>query len=320
MIRALATILGVLAAAVALLGLVVRYLPIDHQGVLILAVASPYLMVAGPIAVLLLALGRRWMLTLLAVCLSAGLLVIQAPRYVGPQAGPDPSVTVRVFSANLGMGLGDPAAVVAVAEESADVVVLQELTPDAAEGLSSAGLDDTFAHRVIDLRELAGGIGIWSRHPIAESGPIPGYSMAMLRARLRIPGVPVDPIVVAVHFAAPWPQPIGPWREDMQKFPTELGALAEEAGTGAVIVAGDFNATADMLPFRGLLDAGYRDAAEQAGAGMTRSYPVRVGRIPLIGIDHILLRNCDATTVRTEYVPGADHLGLLAAVQITRGG
>ena len=34
-----------------------------------------------------------------------------------------------------------------------------------------------------------------------------------------------------------------------------------------MIVAGDFNSTTDMRPFRALLRNGYRDAAEQSGAG-----------------------------------------------------
>lgn len=81
-------------------------------------------------------------------------------------------------------------------------------------------------------------------------------------------------------------------------------------------MAGDFNATTDMLPFRKLLAAGYRDAGEQAGAGMARTFPVGPRRVPAIGIDHVLLRNANATAVHTEFVPGADHLALVADLEI----
>ena len=80
--------------------------------------------------------------------------------------------------------------------------------------------------------------------------------------------------VLAVHLAAPWVQPLQYFRDDIARFPTTLReAAARNAGSGAVIVAGDLNSTYDMQPFRNLLDEGYRDAAEQAGAGLTRSYP-----------------------------------------------
>lgn len=316
MIRILATVLGVLASAAAVVGLVARYLPIERHSVLVLAAASPYLMLAGPIGMLLLGLGRQWVLTLLAASLCVVMLGIQLPRYVGVKATGVPTATagVRVMTANLGMGRADPRAVAALARELADVLVLQEMTPEAADGLTSAGVDDMFPHRIIDPRAMASGIGVWSRYPIVESRAIDGFALPMLSARLRLPGVVFDPTVVAVHFAAPWPRPIGPWRQDMARFPAMLQQLARDAG--AVIVAGDLNATLDMVPFRRLLNEGYRDAAEQAGAGLTRTYPNRRWRPAVLGIDHVLVYGCAATSARTIALPGSDHRGLVATVDV----
>ena len=314
MIRILATVLGVLASAVAVMGLVARYLPIERHSVLVLAAASPYLMLAGPIGMLLLGMGRRWVLTLLAASLCVVMLGIQLPRYVGAKASAVPAAGVRVMTANLGMGRADPRAVAALTRESADVLVLQEMTPEAATGLTSAGVDDMFPHRIIDPRAMASGIGVWSRYPIVESRAIDGFALPMLSARLRLPGVVFDPTVVAVHLAAPWPQPIGAWRQDMARFPAMLQQLARDGG--AVIVAGDLNATLDMLPYRRLLNEGYRDAAEQAGAGMTRSYPNRPWRPAVLGIDHVLVHDCAATSARTTSLPGSDHRGLIATVDL----
>lgn len=319
MIRILATLFGVVAAGVAAVGLAVRYVPLGRHGTVLLATASPYLTLAAPVAVLLLLLGRRWVLTALAVVLTLAIAVIHVPQYLGPEAVTEQSAPVRVFTSNLGMGRGDPAAVVAAAERTADVVVLQELTQEAADGLIAAGLENTFAHRTFDPEPMAGGLGIWSRYPLTDSAHVPGYSMVMLRSRVHVPDVTVPPILVGVHFAAPWPQPIESWRRDMEKFPTMLRQLADEAGPGTVIVAGDFNATHDMLPFRELLATGYRDAAEQAGGGMVRTFPVGPRRVPAVGIDHVLLRNADATAVRTELVPGADHMALIADVVVPQG-
>jgi endonuclease/exonuclease/phosphatase (EEP) superfamily protein YafD len=296
--------------------LVARYLSIDHNVVLVLAAASPYLMLAGPVGMLLLALGRRWVLTILAAALCLVLIAIQAPRYLGPEKSVVPVAAVRVMTANLGMGQADPRAVVALARDSADVLAIQEMTPEAAAGLSAAGLDAMFPHRIIDPQPMAAGIGIWSRYPIAGYAAVGGYQMPMLSARIRVPGVRFDTTVLAVHLAAPWVQPLRWFRGDIEKLPSTLRGLADASGSGAVIVAGDVNATYDMRPFRRLLDEGYRDAAEQAGAGLTRTYPNRRWRPPMIGIDHVLVHNCDATSARTVKLPGSDHRGLVTIVEV----
>ncbi|MGA5543890.1 endonuclease/exonuclease/phosphatase family protein [Mycobacterium sp. NPDC051198] len=319
MIRIVATLFGVVAAGMAAVGLAVRYVPLGRHGTVLLATASPYLTLAAPVAVLLLVLGRRWVLTALAVVLTLAIAVIQVPHYLGPEAVTAQSAPLRIFTSNLGMGRGDPAAVVAAAERTADVVVIQELTQEAADGLIAAGLENTFGHRIFDPEPMAGGLGIWSRFPLTDSAHVPGYSMVMLRSRVQVPDVAVPPILVGIHFAAPWPQPIESWRNDMAKFPTMLRELADEAGPAAVIVAGDFNATHDMLPFRELLATGYRDAAEQAGGGLVRTFPVGPRRVPAVGIDHVLLRNADATAVRTELVPEADHMALIADIVVPHG-
>jgi endonuclease/exonuclease/phosphatase (EEP) superfamily protein YafD len=314
MIRILATVLGLLASAVAVAGVVARYLPIERHSVLVLAAASPYLMLAGPIGMLLLGLGRRWVLTLLAASLCVVMIGIQLPRYFGAKASEMPAAGVRVMTANLGMGRADPLAIAALARASADVLVVQEMTSEAATGLTSAGIDDTFPYRVIDPRAMASGVGVWSRYPIVESRAVDGFSLPMLSARLRLPGVVLDPTVVAVHFAAPWPQSIGAWRQDMGRFPAVMQQLGRNPG--AVIVAGDLNATLDMLPFRRLLSEGYRDAAEQAGAGLTRTYPNRRWRPALLGIDHVLVHDCAVASARTIALPGSDHRGLIATVDV----
>jgi endonuclease/exonuclease/phosphatase (EEP) superfamily protein YafD len=263
------TLLGVLAAIGAVIGVVVRYLPLTNHALVIAVVAAPYLMLGAPLAALLLLGARRWIFGALSVVLTAVAVAVQLPLYSGGDAPAKPAATVRILTANLGMGQADPAALVARAEESADVLLVQEMTPEAATGLSRAGLDKTFPHRVLDPRDVASGIGIWSRYPMTESAPIEGFSLPLLRARVKVPGVPVDPTVMAVHLGAPWPQPIDGWRDDLERFPDLLRSLTD--GSDAVIVAGDFNATMTMSPFRQLLTDGYRDAGEQAGAGLART-------------------------------------------------
>jgi endonuclease/exonuclease/phosphatase (EEP) superfamily protein YafD len=316
MIRVLATGIGALALAVAAVGFLARYLSISSEVVLIIAAASPYLSAAGLAAMVLFALVRRWVLTIVVALLCAVMLIVQMPRFLGPEKSALPSVSVRVLTANLSLGEADPKAVVALARDSADVLVLQEMTPGLIAAMSAVGLDAVMPHRSVDPAKNAQGIGIWSRYPIADSEAVTGYQLAMRIARIQVPSVVIAPTVLAVHLAAPWVQPLQHFRDDIARFPTTLQAAARNAGSGAVIVAGDLNSTYDMRPFRRLLDEGYRDAAEQAGAGLTGSFPSRPWYGPVFGIDHVLVRNCTATAAQTVPVPGSDHRGLFSLIEI----
>ncbi len=84
-------------------------------------------------------------------------------------------------------------------------------------------------------------------------------------------------------------------------------------------MAGDFNATIDMKPFRELLSNGYHDSAEQAGAGRQFTYRSNKRYPPLIGIDHILTRNATAVTTEAVTIPDTDHRALLATVMVPKG-
>lgn len=316
MIRAFATVLGVLAFAVGAAGLVSRYLPVDNEVILVIVAASPYLTVAGGIAMILFVLARRWVLTILAAVLCVVMVGVQLPRFIGPEKAGVPSAAVRVVTANLGFGRADPGVVTELALSSADVLVIQELTPEAATGLSSAGLDETFPHSVLNPGNQAFGIGVWSRYPVVDSAHIEGYQMPMLRTRIQIPGVMFATTVLAVHLAAPWVQPLHYFRDDLARFPETLREVAREAGSGAVIVAGDLNSTIDMQPFRKFLALGYRDAGEQVGAGLTRTYPSKPWPTAMIGIDHVLVYNCVGSSVRTVELPGSDHRGLSTIIEV----
>ncbi|WP_308204577.1 endonuclease/exonuclease/phosphatase family protein [Mycolicibacterium flavescens] len=311
-----ATALGALAFLVALAGLLARYLPIGHEAVLVLAAAAPYLTPAGVVAMVLFAVARRWLATIVAALLCIVMLAVLIPRFLGPEQPTEPTVAVRVLTANLGMGRADARAVTELADAAADVLVVQEMTPEAAAAMSAAGLDRGFPHRVIDPRPMAAGIGVWSRYPITSSAAINGYQMPMLSARIRVAGVRDEVTVLGVHMAAPLVQPLHWFSGDIEQLPQTMAALARDAGSGAVIVAGDLNATYDMRPFRRLLDEGYRDAVEQAGGGLARSYPSRPWRPAVVGIDHVLVRNCTATAAYTVAVRGSDHRALATTVAI----
>jgi endonuclease/exonuclease/phosphatase (EEP) superfamily protein YafD len=259
---------------------------------------------------------RFWIPAMAAACLTVAGIVIQVPLHFGNVQIPEHSTPVRVMTANLRLGLADADALVSAARSGADLLAVQEVTSGAVDRLSDAGLDEAFPHRVLYPQDDASGAGLWSRYPITSATPIGGFEMVFITARVRVSGVAVDPTIVVAHVSGPWPQPIKDWREDVDLLPSTLDEAARAAGGGAVMVVGDFNSTVDMQPFRRLLGAGYTDAAEQAGAGAMPTYPYGSWIPPLLGIDHILIRNCMASAVKSVPLPGSDHRAVVAAVEI----
>jgi endonuclease/exonuclease/phosphatase (EEP) superfamily protein YafD len=315
-LRAAQTATGLLAFAIASLALASRYLSITHDVVLVTAAFSPYLMLGGPVSVILLALARRWILAIAAVGFTVASLSVQLPLYRGSDAVPTAAVGLRVISANLREGQADPGYLVRSAREQADIIAFQELTPDEVDRLSAAGLDATFPYRWLDARAGASGVGVWSRLPMHTAKRIGGYTFGLVSARIRVAGISIDPTVLVAHVAGPWP--IDGWRRDLDQLPVTLLEVAKQTGGGSVIVAGDLNSTTDMRPFRNLLRNGYRDAAMQSGAGIKPTFRADWTLPPFIVIDHILTRSCTATSLRTIKIPGSDHRGLAATVMIAR--
>jgi endonuclease/exonuclease/phosphatase (EEP) superfamily protein YafD len=315
--RFIGIVAGGLLLTLACAALAVRYTPLPTHLWVFAAVAAPFLLPAAPLAIPVLLWGRRWMLGALAVGLTVASVAVQMPLSVAATAA-GPSVTVRVMTINMLWGRADPEAITAIANGQADVLMVQELTPEAFRGLRAAGIERNFPYHLVAPRPKGAGAGVYSRYPIEPSARIGGLERAMVSARLQIKGVRTDPVVASVHLASPWPRRIDGWHRDLNSLPTVLNALAAEADDGPILIGGDFNATIDMHPFRRLLTGGYRDASEQAGAGRQFTYPDDWPIPPFMGIDHVLTRNATAVSTKTASVSGSDHRALLATVLIPR--
>jgi endonuclease/exonuclease/phosphatase (EEP) superfamily protein YafD len=307
-------ILGHVALAAAVCALTGRYLPFTNRAVLAVAAMFPYLAPAGPIALVLFVIARRWMLAGAAATVTAFVVATQAPLYRADRA-PTHGVNVRAMTANLMLGRARADTFVESARARADLLAVQELTSDELNRLSTAGLDTAFPHRVVHPGPGASGLGLWSKFPISETRPIDGYRTTVLAVKIQIPGVARDPAVVVAHPRNPWY--VHDWHHDISRLPATLSDVDKWAGGGAVIVAGDFNTTRDMRAFRNLLQHGYRDAAEQAGSGLTATFPGHMPWTPpILAIDHLLTLRCTATTAYTISIPGTDHRALVATIDI----
>ena len=305
-------VVGLATLVVVACALVARYLPFANRPVLITAAALPFVSAAGPISGVLLALARRWRLAGAAATVTATAVAAQLPLFrTGDPPGGGP--TLRVMSANVLLGQANAESLVSSAGTRVAVLAVQELTAGGLARLSAAGIDKVFPHRFIDPRPRAAGIGVWSKYPISETRQVSGFRMPCISVKLRVPHIPIDPTVVAVHLASP--VYVEDWRHDIDVLPTALRDADQWAAGGSVIVAGDFNSTLDMRPFReALLD--YSNAAKQVGAGFKPTYPGRKWIPPLFAIDHVLTLRCTASDVYTAAIAGSDHRALVAAVHI----
>jgi endonuclease/exonuclease/phosphatase (EEP) superfamily protein YafD len=232
---------------------------------------------------------------------------------------PDPGpgvLTLRVLTLNVLRGSADPAAVVrAIEQHRVDVLVMQELTRDIVPRLANAGINVLLPYGHLDPRPGPYGTGLWAHWPMTPLPPVPGLKAAAPRARIQpLDGWPVT--VTGVH-----PRP--PMRHNVRRWQQELTAIRSVlvSTDGPQVVAGDFNASRDHRPFRDLLAAGFLDCADAARRRPWPGFTWPTGRwIPAVmRLDHVLV-SADSATVSASQVirvPGTDHRGVLAVIQLT---
>lgn len=318
-IRRHLTALSVAALLYSVLALVARTFPLPNIAALLIAVGTPFVPFVALAALVTSLTLRRVVLSFVAVGVLATALAVQLPwYYLGHPVEVGRHTEITVLSSNLRKGRADPDFIVGLARERADVIAVSELTPEEVTQFVRAGIDDKFPYSVLKPKPGAAGIGLWSRYPLT---PVPARarSTTMAAARLEVPGVPVKPLVAGVHLINPTGfdfTAFSEWRMAILGTKTQLAQFAEQAGAGAVIVAGDFNATPDMRQFRDLLTGGYRDAVQQTRAGFAPTFPNNNWVPPVITIDHMLTRNAAASSVNTVRIPGSDHRALLATIKI----
>ena len=284
-----------------------------NHPILLIAAFAPYLAIAAAVLAVPLLFTRHRLIATAALGLALAVIAWQVPLYIGSGRPPADTIGIRVLTANLRDGSANAQALAALSRDT-DLLIVQELSPELANDL--AVLESEFPYRVLDPRPHAAGAGVFSRYPIVRSSRDDGYVLGLLTLTVRPPGSASDVAVLNVHLAGPYPQPIDRWRREIAALRTTMSEEPNGTGREAVIVAGDFNASLDMRPFRQLLRDGFTEAREHSGAGLLPTFPADRMWPPLVGIDHILTLNAATTDVRTERIPGTDHLGLRATVHV----
>ena len=296
------------ATAVGLGAVLLHWVGTPWQYVIVLAALSHYLMWAAPVGLVVAAALRRWWTTGAAAAVSVVVLALQLPPSVSDAAGG--ARRLVIVQANLKVGAADPAALVRLVRRNhADLLATEELTTAEEQRLLAAGLARELPYRYTrPIPAGGGGLGVWSRYPLHDQRDVPGFWLGVLSTRVELPGGPVT--FLAVHLTPPYPYAADRWRHEIARLSNVLPR------TGPVLAPGDYNATTDHAQFRDLLEHGYADAAQQAGAGYLPTYPNDRWYGPVIGIDHVLVRGgFVADRADTVELAGSDHRTLVVRVR-----
>jgi len=308
-------IVGLALTAVAVAALGLRLLGVDTGLLVYVTSFVPYgvvLAVSG-VVLLVLARWRRWAVVAITVAVCS--VAFQVPVMV-PDAPPASAVPVVVMTLNLHVGGADPQRVVdIVRSRHVDLLAVQELTPEEASALLTAGLGDLLPYVAARAAGGAQGTALWSRWKLDPRDVQVPLIFRQVAADVTPPGAE-SLTIAAVHPASPGHPFVA---DDTTRWASEQTALAVwlDGLPDPVVAVGDFNTTLDQAPMQALLAHGYQDAAEQAGVFWRPTWPYdRIGP-PLLAIDHVLSRGGPvADQLAVETVPGTDHGALVVRLQV----
>ena len=301
-----------------LLGLValvlLRTTGLEQGGPLLLMGALPLLLpLALPVLLYGLLRRHRVVAAVSAGLLLAELLVVRPalePQPLDPAAPGAPRLRVAV--ANLYVLNPDPRATgAALRALDLDVLVVPELTAPGLVGLRASGLLADLPHAVVADDARRETVGLLSRLPLRDVDLRRGAGRALPRATVVVGGAPVR--LLSTHTLPPVWLLQREWRAALRDLAQE--ARDEEL---PVVVVGDLNGDRDHGAVRALLREGLRDAHDERGRGLARTYPASV---PLLHLDHVLVGDgpagrlavLDVTEVR---LPGTDHRGVVAGLAV----
>lgn len=256
-------------------------------------------------------LRRKW--AACAVLVAAGAVsavpvLPYLPVSLGQQSANAAATPIKILTVNVSFRQFSARTLLEIVREAnPDIVVVQELTPHAETVL--AELDKTFPNNRKFPADGAYGIGLWSRFTLESSETFALGRVPAIEARLRAPTGAIT--VIGVHLRAPTTARRAAARNQ------ELGELARRIGAteGALIVAGDFNATPYTPYFRDWLrESGLTDS--RRGRTLAISWPTM---FPLAGIpiDHVAV-NDHFTPLSHRRLPNfeSDHYGVLVEVAL----
>jgi endonuclease/exonuclease/phosphatase (EEP) superfamily protein YafD len=278
--------------------------------------AYPIALVAG--------LAKRWILLGASVALILVHLVLVFPEYRPATHLPseaEGAPVISLFSQNVKYNGPTPERIAeSIQQQDADVVFIQELTPEIVDVFEQSGALDPYEYEFVLDEWGAEGMGIWSKRPLLSTSSEPLSGFPAQRVTVDVEGTQLA--MWNIHTKSP---PIDPgvdggslteWRQDLEEV---KGLLHGEQGN--VVAAGDFNSVWSHRPYREIISNGYRDEHIEHGRGYARTWAVnsewgqRLGGY--VRLDHLLTRG-SARALNVDEVPGngSDHKGLISDIAV----
>jgi len=214
---------------------------------------------------------------------------------------------LRVLTHNIEASNPDPAATAqALLAHDADVIALQELTPEALTQTRSV-LAARYPHHA-----ARGTVALWSKHPLTATGSV-DIGMGWPRALRTQAQTPAGPVALYVaHLASVRVGSEGFTSDQRDRTINDLGEAIAQEKLSRVILMGDLNGTAydrSLAP----LTSGLTSAQAQAGWGFGFTWPAK---FPMARIDHILIRGITATDAKILPATASDHRPISADLRL----
>jgi len=238
--------------------------------------------------------------------------------------GASSETELTVLSWNLELGSRAAAtSVEGIAATDADIVALQELTPDVAAAIEAdPTLRARYPYRILEPRDGTPGMGLLAKRPLivrgSEREPLILRAGLLLDDGRTIEVMDVHPYPPGIATAARLPIGLDTRRRDEDL--SVIAARADAAPLVAALVIGDLNAAPTEAGITVLTRSGLTDAHEAVGTGpgfTWRPSSVESLGIGLLRIDHVLAGSW-LTPVATAVdcsLPG-DHCRLLVTLRV----
>lgn len=226
---------------------------------------------------------------------------------------------VRVLTANLWNGGADPQAFAELVQTlEADVVCVQELSPEQAEAL---GQVLPYGQLEPDRNHDGQGIALRRRAEMRRVAlPCRDAHVADLDPA-HWPGLAAPLEVIAVHVVGPH---VPPWVANWSARRGQLRGLLrylDATSPRRRALVGDLNATPLWPVYRrltGRLQDGPREVARRRGTRPSRTWGPTPGARRMLRIDHALVDQVHVEEAQVVAIPGGDHSALVVDLSPTR--
>ncbi len=218
----------------------------------------------------------------------------------------DPGGDLTVASHNVGADNPDPVGTArALAASGADVLALEELTPQARRTYEKE-LAKAYPYRTVQ-----GTVGLWSTLPLSDTRPV-DIAMDSTRALRTTVATDRGPLVVYVaHLGSVRVMPRSGFSTDQRDAGVHALANAVAAERNErVVLLGDLNGTLNDRAFDDITSQ-LRSAQDAAGDGFGFTWPAR---FPVARIEQILVRGVEPESAWVLPATGSDHRPVAAGI------